>query len=556
MSTSVQVVPLESSNLDRPGRVFVVLSVMTVLLGVFFRSQGFFDGSISLWLDEAEWAMKLVDLPLLVISVIRPVGFMMVTEYIVSIGGSSEVTLRLLAYLGSLISLPLIYLVSREVFKSHLITLAALFLLAFNPLLINFAKEFKPYSLELSCHLLLIFLTLYAIRLPKSPVFYFVPVVAFAGFFFAYNLVFLYPAVFLLLLHASYKHKQHKRLVYTVVTSVALLVTIYLWYKLQWSGDSMAGQEQYWGEKYDVFNLSPSLFSNVTWFFNKYYGMVIQSCTAGSVSWYSGFDLRPVQNVIFGVAHVLGLVALCIRKDLKNGLLICSPILTLVIFNFMGHWPFGPFRTNLFMFSYFILVTLYGIDFLVGSKRWTLRIPSVSVLILCAFMLQAPLDWSRYKSKPNSSIGAVIETILDYHLNRSGSEAPQIVQPIILADLHSYYPLVYYFQYDARVTAEIKSRYPLITPIPIFIDGGLNRGKVDHLLQWPPSIAYIAPIYVDRTRQVMTRHGRIGPNEVWFAISKKMVADKAVPFFDRRGEIVKYKKRFGDSNLLIRVSAP
>lgn len=174
----------------------------------------------------------------------------------------------------------------------------------------------------------------------------------------------------------------------------------------------------------------------------------------------------------------------------------------------------------------------------------------MSVLVICVFALQLPLDWTRYKSKPRSSIGALIEAIFDHHQNEVGEETPQPVRPIILADLHSYYPLVYYLNYDTRVSAKIKNRYPHVTPIPVFVNGALNRGDIDRVLRWPPPIPYIAPVYLKKTRWVLAKHRRGGPATLWLAISNRHVADKADTFFNHRGDIVKFRKRFGDSNLL------
>ena len=162
-------------------------------MGVVFRSQGYFNGNISLWLDEAYWAFRFSDLPLLKNAAMRPIGFIVATKLLTAIA-NNEITLRLIPYSASVLSIPLIYFIAREIFKSKLTIFMAVFIVSFNPILINFAKEFKPYSLELFLHMLLLYLSLRYIKLKTAPLFYLLLFMSAVTLLFAYNIVFLYPS--------------------------------------------------------------------------------------------------------------------------------------------------------------------------------------------------------------------------------------------------------------------------------------------------------------------------------------------------------------------------
>ena len=129
-------------------------------LGIFFRSQGYFDGTISFWWDEADWAHKLLTRPLREVITIRPVGFMLLTKLLVNTFSRDETVFRLIPYLSSILALPLVFFVAGRIWKSKIIILLLVFLTAFNPNLITFAKEFKPYALDFFMHVSLLSLLL------------------------------------------------------------------------------------------------------------------------------------------------------------------------------------------------------------------------------------------------------------------------------------------------------------------------------------------------------------------------------------------------------------
>ena len=110
---------------------------------------------------------------------------------------SGEASLRFFGYLPSLLVIPLVYLISARVFRSPITTLVALFVFCLHPVLIAYAKEFKPYSGELCVHLGLIWLTLRQLETGSLERLVLLIVCCAAAPLLAYNVVFLFPSVVL-----------------------------------------------------------------------------------------------------------------------------------------------------------------------------------------------------------------------------------------------------------------------------------------------------------------------------------------------------------------------
>ena len=92
---------------------FICLIFLVIIMGIVFRSEGYFNGNISLWLDEAEWVFRFSDQPLLINAVTRPIGFIAATKFLINIA-NNEITLRLISYIASIFSIPLIYFIAKE----------------------------------------------------------------------------------------------------------------------------------------------------------------------------------------------------------------------------------------------------------------------------------------------------------------------------------------------------------------------------------------------------------------------------------------------------------
>jgi hypothetical protein len=431
------------------GELFFIFSLfVTVIMGIVFRSQGYFNGSISLWLDEAEWVFKLSDRPLLKNALMRPIGFLVATRFLISIV-NNEITLRLMAYSASILSMPLIYLIAKEVFKSKLTVFLAVFIVSFNPVLINFAKEFKPYSLELFLHLLLLCLLLQFIKLKTAPLFYQLLFISAVTLLFAYNIVFLYPSLFLIVVCETYKEQKFPRLFFLLMAAFLLLgILLYAFYYFLWSSWDIASTKIYWGKKYDVFFLSSNFSDHVQWIVKKYLSLVESSGTA-TIFWDLKFNGYSIIKVALWVVHCIGLAAFVVRRKWEYLLLFVVPIVIVLLSNIMGLWPFGAFRVNVFMFCYFIIISLYGMDTLITIDNRHSRHAMISIIVALFIILSLPLGINHYKVKaskfstPHSNMRSVLDTIFRYELSKD-FKMKRNDACVLFADYHSFFAVKYY----------------------------------------------------------------------------------------------------------------
>jgi hypothetical protein len=145
-----------------------VLSLALLLLAVALRTWQY-AGNGSLWLDEVELARNILQRPLgqllttpLLRDQVAPPGYLGLTKLVVMMLGDSELALRLVPYLASLLSIPLFWSVSRRVLDLPARTSArAMFALGFA--FIWYGSEVKQYSSDITIALAL---TLLALDLP------------------------------------------------------------------------------------------------------------------------------------------------------------------------------------------------------------------------------------------------------------------------------------------------------------------------------------------------------------------------------------------------------
>lgn len=520
------------------GLFFICSIVLTIIMGVVFRSQGYFNGNISLWLDEAYWAFRFSDLPLLKNAAMRPIGFIVATKLLTAIA-NNEITLRLIPYSASVLSIPLIYFIAREIFTSKLTSLLAVFIVSFNPVFIHFAKEFKPYSLELFLHMLLLYLSLRYIKLKTTPLFYLLLFVAAVTLLFAYNIVFLYPSIFLIALFDTYSEKKFQRFFFLLMTAFLLLgILLYAFYYSLWSSWDIASTKIYWGKKYDVFFLSSSFPDHAQWIFKKYLSLVQSSGTA-SIFWDLKFNGYSIIKVALWAFHCMGLTMFVVRRKWEYVLLFVVPIAIIIVCNIMGLWLFGAFRVNIFMFCYFILISLYGMDAAISMGNKYSKLAITSLIITIFIVLQLPFEISHYTMKgqivsvpgywaPNSRIRYVLDTISNYELSKNAT-TKQNEECIVLADGHSFDPVKYYLWKHSSLSKKYEHLY--------------SNGKLrlEHIQ---------GPHRIIKKLNKITADPSLAGKRVWIIISEYRSINKVDLLFSKKKNII-LRKNFNGANLLL-----
>lgn len=249
-----------------------------MLIGLYFRSRRYWFDPLGLWLDEATWAVRLMNRSLLALE-FRPIGYMAVTKLLVSLH-CDERTLRFMSYAAGVLSLPLTLALARQLFASRLVRVLCLAAIALNPLLIDMAREFKPYALEFFVHLGLVWLGTSWLAKRTRVRFGALLACAVLAFPFAYNVVFLLPSLFGLVGFVLWRERAWRGLAVTAASALAALALIGAVYfaALRETAADTDGTEQFWGDKYHVFYRATDApdaprFARLRWLAGKYVGL-------------------------------------------------------------------------------------------------------------------------------------------------------------------------------------------------------------------------------------------------------------------------------------------
>ncbi|HTQ02601.1 MAG TPA: hypothetical protein VMI54_02050 [Polyangiaceae bacterium] len=363
-----------------------------VVAGLLLRTRGL--GSIPLWLDEAMWADRMIHGSIWVAS-IRPIGFMAVSKGLVACFGARELVLRLLPWLAGcgtvLLSVPL----APRLLTHRAAQLLFIAIMAFQPAAIDFSKEFKPYSISLFFHVACLYFALGYVKEQKLSELAGAAGCALLGLFFAQDVVFALPSLYAVLALVALERRLHRHLFVAAGGAALTLGLLLAFYLLVWRGLVSPHQEEsYWGKKYDVFFVhhrggGP----HWRWLLDKLGDVAampgqrgerwgkVGPLSAETVAAFAGF-YRAFWIALAG----LGVVRLLQRKRFLELALVVGPLFVVVTFNSLGLWPFGAFRTNLFLVAYSSALAASALDGFQALERFELApVLLATVLPLVAF---------------------------------------------------------------------------------------------------------------------------------------------------------------------------
>jgi len=384
----------------RVERVFLLVEVAILVVGLVLRARGFFFGVRPFWLDECSWAVFLFD-GRFGDENLRPIGFMHLSLVLATIFGPWESVLRALPWTAGVVTVLVAPFLARRLPFPPAARLLFVAVLALHPAAIDFSKEFKPYSVSLALHTGLLFLTLRYMRTRRVRELLPVLVVASIGTVLAQDLVFAYPAVFLVLGWEAFKH-QRSHLRWVVPGACLVLLSLGVQYALIWSRIP-SDESTYWGHKYDVFYTSSHERSFIAWLLDRYLDLVEYPgyrrrwwhTTGLSPSALAG--LRSADALFWSLAHGAGLALLALQRQGRLALLILLPLVTLVVFNALHLWPMGAFRTNLFALLYVSVIAAYAFSWSwSGRAAWLGLLPTALLVVAPLVFLER--SWHKRKS--------------------------------------------------------------------------------------------------------------------------------------------------------------
>jgi len=364
--------------------IVAALTVLGVLVGLFFRARGYLFDDSAFWLDECVWAMNLTTRDLLQ-NQIRPPGFILVSRWLALLLGPTEAVLRFLPWLASVAAVVASPFLARRLYGSSASRLFFVATIALNACVIDFAKEFKPYSIGFMLHLVLPWLALRYVD-KKSPRALAVTLgVAALGCLFSQDLVFTYPGVFLVLgIEALENRRVHLRFI--VLVAAVIIAALLAQYLLMWRHMPKGGSN-YWGAKYNVFYTSEHKTSYLSWFFERYRDMTgfpgIRRDHMDGGTHAERERFRVFDRWLWLALHVGGLVVIAAMRRWREALLLVLPIVLVCLLNRVGIWPIGAFRSDIFVIVHFSAIAAMAFDgFARDRARWFSALPALAFLVL------------------------------------------------------------------------------------------------------------------------------------------------------------------------------
>lgn len=398
--------------------LFHLIIVSIILLGAYLRVLGYHNPSF--WLDEA-WRANMVSAPNWFEELVgnkrapNSFGYISINVFLSGLH-NSEPVLRLSSLVPSILSILLVFLIAKHLFKAKLIIVLATFSIAINPDLINFAKDLKPFSLELLCHLTVIYFFILYCKHEKDKYLIITFFVCFCSALVAANTAFLFPAIFLLLFYKYFKEGNKKLLIVTSFVALLLLCTLISQYVFIWSHSRHDLLVRYW--KDDFYSMRPYTINHLKWLLVQFMASIRHFLNNNT--FFDILFLNATYKIVLPILYCIGIVVLIMKKQADWLTLFLFPILILLIFNLLNIWPFGSIYVNLFMVIYLSMVMMFALDYLLEATKDRMRVGVISAIIVFFFVFQFPFDFRLYQEKPileemKSAIACIYDT---YESNR------------------------------------------------------------------------------------------------------------------------------------------
>lgn len=412
--------------------LYVGAIVALLAIGLGIRSWGVLIDTLDLWADEAWWATLLESRSLDDLG-FRPIGYMWICRQLLDLGDPG-VMLRLPSFLAGCAALIFIYRSAELMFRSRTAVLFVLLVAAVHPNLVVFAKEFKPYSVEVFVYSALTFWALLCLRRGRASIgFLSAAIVAIP---FCYPVVFLYPALALAFggerLAGLRRFTLRQRIVAALVAMSALLLLHAFLFELL----NAAQSRLFWGNKYDVFPIDTGFFGGLIWYAQKTWALV---SLPGAIE-----GIHPYARALFGIAYIGGVTALLAARRYRELALLCTPLVAAALANLLGYWPYGAFRANLFLIPGALLVIGQGVDWLAARRRMRFTGYALVAGVLVAAGSVDPASY-RTKSVAHWAAAPQLTEVLD-DIDRRRREDPGAWTDVIIADWHSWRPISFYLR--------------------------------------------------------------------------------------------------------------
>lgn len=455
MAAHVEVGTGEAPAIRLKTRHWLLAAAAVILLGIVLRVWGYFE--YEFWYDEAFWASRTLRS---ISNSTRPIGYMFVSQALAKLH-NTEAVIRLPSLLAGIVSLPILLKLCRQIGLSWPVSLLGLFVLSVHPWAVTASKEFKPYGLELTLHLgLLALFAMYANSRKTRDLVLLLCLCAISTAF-AWTVAMLFPWLFLSLLVLAWQKRNKLHLGLTFAggaASAACLGAIFL-LRLKDTGEQR--DSAHFGTKYDVFYMGDGgVLEHARWLLDNSIEVATFPARSGAL-----LERAPAQAV-FEWVHVAACIAGCAylvhRRKFFALAAWVGTWLTAIVLAATHVFPYGVFRTNLYLLAYALLFVSCGVQYAWEGARERQVASKVALGLALAYVaLVFPYDLAKAAEKTAGGATASVRKSLQTIKSYEEAGAPWVGKgPLLILDGLSCGPFKYYTRDHVDARAELDRFFP------------------------------------------------------------------------------------------------
>jgi hypothetical protein len=374
-----------------------------IILGAALRLRQYL-ADRSLWHDEANLALNLVNRSFAGLTQPldyeqgAPIGFLFIEKFFLIILGNKDYILRLFPLITGLLSLYMIYRITKEYFGTA--GLFAVGALAISYPLIYYSSELKQYSSDVLFALLLIYLSLRCLK-ENAPFqnFLLLGIAGFISIWISHPSAFVLAGIGITLFFAKTTQKKTPPLFWTIGLGAAWTAsfgTEYLVSLRYLAADSFL--QNYWRPAF----LPLPIWDHLDWLSKTY--ATLLNISANPSTWY--------QMVLYSILALIGAFGL-FKRDRHIAMILLLPFPIALIASALQKYPLRE-RFMLFLIPEFILLTAEGLKqiftaFKKLTKNLTWAVALSAVIILLG--TSATISFENFLT-PN--LGEDIKPVLQY----------------------------------------------------------------------------------------------------------------------------------------------